>query len=202
MKKKLTLAAAVLALSAAGLAGCAEAGSPAAEPTQAAAEQAASLAVSGAWAKAAEADGMTGAFGTLENTGVEDITVVAASSPSAGMVELHEMAMGADGAMTMQEIEGGFTVPAGGEYVLEPGGSHLMLMQLEAGLLAGDTVDITLELADGSTLDVQATAKDFAGANETYAPETGHGDAGHGDAGHTDDGHTHGAGETHGTAEN
>lgn len=189
--KKFTLAAAVLAVSAAALTGCGSS-SPATE-TSPAADDAAALSMSGAWAKAAEAGGMTGAFGTLENSGEEDLTVVAASSSSASTVELHEVAMDDDGAMVMREIEGGFVVPAGSEYLLEPGASHLMLMGLTDGLLAGDTVTITLELADGSTLDVDAVAKDFAGGNESYGTGEGHNAEGHGTE-------THGA-ETHGTAD-
>lgn len=193
--KKITLAAVVLAVSAAALTGCGSS-SPATEPTPAA-DGAASLTMTGAWAKAAEADGMTGAFGTLENSGDEDLTIVAASSSAASTVELHEVAMDDDGAMVMREIEGGFVVPAGSDYLLEPGASHLMLMGLTDGLLAGDTVTITLELADGSTLDVDAVAKDFAGGNESYGSGEGHDAGGHGAGSHGTE--THGNG-THGTA--
>ena len=183
--KKLSLAAAVLALSAAGLAGCAADTPATGSSSEAAAEQSQHLAVTGAWAKAKSAGDMTGAFGTLENSGAEDITVVSATSPAAAAVELHETAAGADGAMAMQEIEGGFVVPAGGEYVLEPGANHLMLMGLTDDLLAGETLAITLELGDGSTLEMEATAKDFAGANENYEPDDApsENDAAHG-AGH------------------
>ncbi|WP_104053019.1 MULTISPECIES: copper chaperone PCu(A)C [unclassified Arthrobacter] len=187
--KKLSLAAAVLALSAAGLAGCAAdtpaTGSSSEAASSEAAEQSQHLAMTGAWAKAKSAGDMTGAFGTLENSGAEDITVVSATSPAAAAVELHETAAGADGAMAMQEIEGGFVVPAGGEYVLEPGANHLMLMGLTDDLLAGETLPITLELGDGSTLEMEATAKDFAGANENYESDdaSSENDAAHG-AGH------------------
>ncbi len=169
--KKITLAAAVLVLSAAGLAGCGAETPATGSSAEAVAEQAEQLAVTGAWAKAAEAGGMTGAFGALENSGTEDITVVGAASPAADTVELHETAMGADGAMAMQEVEGGFVIPAGGDYALEPGASHLMLMGLQEDLLAGETLVITLELGDGSTLEMEATAKDFAGANENYGSD-------------------------------
>ncbi|MER2135133.1 MAG: copper chaperone PCu(A)C [Arthrobacter sp.] len=194
--KKFALAAASLAVSAAALTGCGSS-TPAAEATPAA-DGAAALSMSGAWAKAAEAGGMTGAFGTLENSGSEDLTVVAASSPAASAVELHEVAMDDDGAMVMREIEGGFVVPAGDAYLLEPGASHLMLMGLTDGLLAGDTVTITLELADGSTLDVDAVAKDFAGGNESYGTGEGHDAEGHGTESHSTE--SHGT-ESHGTAD-
>lgn len=175
--KKMTLAAAVLLLATAGLAGCADKTPGTAAPASASAEAGQSLAFSGGWAKAAETGGMTSAFGTLKNNGPEDLTIVAARSAAAGDVELHETATGADGTMTMREIDGGFVVPAGGEFQLEPGGTHLMLMELTRDLLAGDELAITLELGDGSTTDIQATAKDFAGANENYgdAAAEGHG---------------------------
>lgn len=195
--KKTTLAAVVLVLSAAGLAGCGAGSSADNAPRPA--EQAASLSMTGAWAKAAEAGGMTGAFGTLENSGPEDLTIVSAASPAAEAVELHEVAMDDDGAMVMREIEGGFVVPADSSYVLEPGASHLMLMGLQDGLLAGDTVTVTLELADGSTLDIDATAKDFSGANESYGTDEGHGADSHGTGTHGSQ--THGSGETSGHAD-
>lgn len=119
------------------------------------------------WTKAAET-GMTGAFGVLANNGAEDIQVIGASSPAAASVELHETAAGADGQFAMAETADGFTVPAGGEFLLEPGANHLMLMGLTGPVLPGDEVSFTLELADGTTVDFTATAKDFSGANESY----------------------------------
>ncbi|MBD8044451.1 copper chaperone PCu(A)C [Arthrobacter sp. Sa2BUA2] len=196
--KKIPLAAAVLALSAVGLAGCGADAPASGTASSAAAEQAHSLTITGAWAKAADAGGMTGVFGTLKNSGADDLTVVAANSPAAASVELHETAAGADGAMTMQEIDGGFIIPAGGEYLLGPGASHLMLMGLEDGLLAGDTLPITLELADGSTTGIEVIAKDFAGANENYGGGAD-ADADHEHSHGTDD--THGTEDTHGTVD-
>lgn len=125
------------------------------------------LSISEPWIKAAET-GMTGAFGVLANNGAEDIQVIGASSPAAASVELHETAAGADGQFAMAETADGFTVPAGGEFVLEPGANHLMLMGLTGPVLPGDEVSFTLELADGTTVDFTATAKDFSGANESY----------------------------------
>ncbi|MEV4709007.1 copper chaperone PCu(A)C [Actinoplanes sp. NPDC049316] len=119
------------------------------------------------WVKAAD-KGMTAAFGTLVNDGSADVTVVAASSPVSPM-ELHEMAM-QDGAMVMRPKQGGLVVKAGGSHVLEPGGDHLMLMNLTRPVRAGDEVTFTLTFADGRTTDVRAVAKPFTGAGESYAP--------------------------------
>ncbi|BDZ43085.1 hypothetical protein GCM10025865_23840 [Paraoerskovia sediminicola] len=127
------------------------------------------------WVKAVD-EGMTAAFGTLENSSDADLVVVSATTTAGSTAELHEMAEGDDGAMTMQEKEGGFVVPAGGEHVLEPGGDHVMVMGVTDPILAGDPIEVTLTLEDGSTLDVEAPARTYSGANESYDE---HGDDGH-----------------------
>ncbi|MBP1327582.1 copper(I)-binding protein [Leucobacter exalbidus] len=120
----------------------------------------------GGWAKAA--DGMSGVFGTLHNAGDTDLTLVSATSSVADIVELHE-SITSGSSTTMREVEGGFSVPAGGSFELAPGGNHIMLMELQAPLLAGDEVPVTLTFDDGSTLDATVLAKDFGGAQENYA---------------------------------
>lgn len=120
-----------------------------------------------AWVKAADA-GMSAAFGTLVNSGTEDVTVVSGSSPASAEVELHETVANESGAMIMRPKEGGFTIPAGGTLTLKPGGSHIMLMGLTEPIMAGEEVSLTLTFADGSTYDILAPAKDYSGANENY----------------------------------
>ena len=144
------------------------------------------------WVKAAE-EGMTSAFGTLTNATGRALQLISASTPSAGMVELHETMGDGSGGMSMQEKEGGFPIPDGGELVLEPGGDHLMLMDLSAPLRPGDEVELTLQCEDGTELVVTATVKDFAGAQEHYEPEgsagSGASDGGGEHDGHDADGH-------------
>ncbi|WP_447644013.1 copper chaperone PCu(A)C [Nocardioides zeae] len=145
------------------------------------------VSVTDPWIKATD-DDMTAMFGTIVNDTDADITVVGASSDAAGTVELHEVVTGEGGAMVMQPKEGGFTVPAGGSHELTAGGDHVMLMGLTAPLEAGQDVAVTLELADGSGLEVSAVVKPYTGADEEYAGGTGdmdHGDMDHGD--HSDD---------------
>ncbi|GIG24857.1 copper chaperone PCu(A)C [Cellulomonas denverensis] len=166
-RRTATLLAPALAVTLA-LSACSD-GAPAADSSSSAATGTAADAVlvEDAWVKAADS-GMSAAFGVVRNTGDHDVTVQGATSPTATGVELHETVDDGTGAMVMQEKDGGFTVPAGGELVLEPGGNHLMLMGLTAPVEAGDEVDLTLTFDDGSTLDVTAPAKDYSGANENY----------------------------------
>lgn len=126
------------------------------------------------WAKAG--DGMTGVFGTLTNTGSEDLNLVSVDSPAAGMIELHETVTTGANA-TMREKEGGFVIPAGGTFELVPGGDHIMFMDLPKPLLAGDEVELTLTFSDGESVEMSVLVKDYEGAQENYENiEGGEGD--------------------------
>lgn len=110
---------------------------------------------------------MTAAFGVLTNDSDTDLTVVSATNTVSDRTELHEMAM-VDGAMVMRPVAGGITVPAGGSTVLEPGGLHVMIMDVDSAVSPGASVGVTLTLSDGSTVAFDALVKEFAGANEEY----------------------------------
>jgi len=153
-----TLSAA-LAVTVLALAGCQT-------TDQVPADDAEALTVTAPWVKAAD-EGMTAAFGVVENHTDTDIQVVAARTELA-VIELHEMAMDDDGAMVMRRKEGGFTVPAQGTHELVPGGDHLMLMGLTGPVLPGDEVEITLESQEGTTWTFTAPGRTFDGAKEDY----------------------------------
>ena len=123
------------------------------------------------WVKAQDTD-MTGAFGVFSNPSDADITIMAASSPAAGMMEIHEV-VDQDGAMVMQPKEGGLVVPAGGSAELKPGSDHLMLMKLTAPIEAGDEVEITVTCDSGGSLTWSSVAKPFEGGAEPYVPADG-----------------------------
>ncbi|GAP33876.1 copper chaperone PCu(A)C [Piscinibacter sakaiensis] len=92
--------------------------------------------------------------------------LVSASSPVAGVVEVHEMAMQGD-VMRMRAIPR-LALPAGQTVELKPGGYHVMLMDLKQPLKPGDSVPVTLvvEGADGKreTLELKAPVKELGAA--------------------------------------
>ncbi|PYE17485.1 hypothetical protein DFR67_106188 [Williamsia limnetica] len=135
------------------------------------ATQAESVTVSDQWVKAADS-GMTAAFGQLANTGNSEVHLVSVSSPASGFMEIHEMATSDTGGMVMREKDGGLVIPAKGSHSLDPGGDHLMFMDITAPVTAGQTVDITLTFDDGSTKDIEAQVRDFSGNEENYDPGT------------------------------
>ncbi len=103
---------------------------------------------------AADGSDMTSIFGTLRNTSDEDVTVVGfTTSLGQGDNQIHEVVDG-----VMRQKEGGFDIPAGGTHELAPGGDHFMVMDYAAAIEAGDTVDVTLLLEDGSTATIPNVA--------------------------------------------
>ncbi|MCA0329468.1 MAG: copper chaperone PCu(A)C [Actinobacteria bacterium] len=164
MTTRTLLRAAVAAVAALALAACGSSGSGSTTSSA----PAGPVTASDPWVKTAET-GMTAAFMKLTNTTGKDIVLVKAATPAAGMVELHEMAM-KDGQMVMQPKEGGIPIKAGASAMLEPGGDHIMLMDIPKPIAAGETVALTLTFDDGTTLSVDAVAKDFDGGNESYEP--------------------------------
>ena len=87
---------------------------------------------------------VAGGFMKIENKGAAD-QLISASSPAAGEVQLHEMAMEGN-VMKMRQLKD-IPVPAGGAVELKPGGLHLMLMNIKAPLAAGETVPVKLKFA-------------------------------------------------------
>ena len=77
----------------------------------------------------------------LTATGVADRLVGAATSV-AGHVELHESVTDEDGSTVMRPVDG-FDLEGDASLVLEPGGGHLMLVDVDR-LEVGETVEITL----------------------------------------------------------
>jgi copper(I)-binding protein len=99
----------------------------------------------------------TGAFMVVKNAGDKDTQLVSAASPAASVTELHNHINDA-GVMRMRQVKE-IAVPAKGEAKLQPGGYHVMLIDMKAPLKEGDHVVITLGFADGSKKEVHATVK-------------------------------------------
>ena len=60
--------------------------------------------------------------------------------------------------MTMQEVDQ-IMIPADSTVKLEPGGYHIMLIDLAKPLKTGSTVKVTLEFESGKTMTVKAVVK-------------------------------------------
>ena len=97
---------------------------------------------------------VTGGYLAIRNNGSEEDRLVGGTAPFAGKIEIHEMKMDGD-VMQMREVEGGLVIPAGGEVTLQPGGLHIMFMQLREKMTEGDRHSVTLEFEQAGSVTVE-----------------------------------------------
>ncbi len=112
---------------------------------------------------------MTAMFGTLHNATDEAVTITAGSSPAAGRVELHEVVRNDSGEMQMQPKPGGFVIEPRADHTLQPGGDHVMFLDLTQSLTNGSETTVTLETSAG-TVTFTVPVRAFSGAEESYEP--------------------------------
>ena len=123
------------------------------------------------WARAAtrpaDAPGGTSAvYLTLRNTGSVDDRLLGASSDVADLTEVHRTTV-EDGVMRMRPA-GPQDLPAGGVLTLQPGGLHVMLIDLRRDLTAGERLTVTLQLERAG--DVVVDAEILAPASQPMSP--------------------------------
>jgi copper(I)-binding protein len=111
-----------------------------------------------------------GGYMTITNTGDSDDRLVAASSPRAAAVQIHEMKMDND-VMIMREIAGGLAIPAGRTIELKPGGYHLMFMKVAEPFLWGQTIRVTLRFQKAGSTDVDFPVGSIAANKESSHAE-------------------------------
>lgn len=107
--------------------------------------------VTGPTARAAPAGGVSAVFFRIENTSGGADTVAAARTGAASTVEIHRTTEGDDGMRGMEPVAG-VPLPAGETVAFEPGGLHVMLLDLRRDLVEGDTVYVDLYFSDSPSL--------------------------------------------------
>lgn len=95
---------------------------------------------------------MSGGFVKIENKGGAD-KLLSASSPVSKTMELHTMSMDGN-VMKMREVKA-IDIPAKGNVELKPGGLHLMFIDLNKQLKAGDVVPIKLKFEKAGEVEVK-----------------------------------------------
>ena len=93
---------------------------------------------------------MHAGFGRIDNACPMPATIVSASSPTYGSVELHESTV-VDGISRMRQLPE-LRITPDGAAMLKPGGLHLMLVQPKAPLQEGSRVAIEFKLKDGRSV--------------------------------------------------
>lgn len=149
-----------------GLSGCARPHSEVPPPTGAPVG-AMTLRIESAWSRStAEIEAGTGiVYMSITNTGTQAETLLAAKTPIAGAVEFHIHVQDSNGVMRMRMVDGGrIEIPAGGTVILEPGGLHIMLINLAEALKSGTTYPLTLKFERSGEVTLQVPVADSAPA--------------------------------------
>lgn len=102
---------------------------------------------------------VTGAF--MQLTSAQDVRLIEVRSSAAATVELHKMEM-VDNVMKMRAVPA-LDLPAGKAVELNPGGYHVMLIDLKSQVKEGDLIPLTL-VVEGkdkkrTMIEIKATAK-------------------------------------------
>jgi len=127
------------------------------------------IAVEDAWARVSPAGVTMGAaYFKITSENDDSLIGVSVSTDIADHAEIHEVVHSMDmsdesmdmsddemhdGAMSMQQIDS-LELPAGSPVRLAPGGYHIMLIDLAAPLVAGETFELTLDFATADDLTV------------------------------------------------
>jgi copper(I)-binding protein len=129
---------------------------------------AANISVSDAWARATmPGQKVSGAYMRIQSDA--DARLISASSTTVPRVEVHEMKMDGD-VMRMREVQA-IDLPKGKPVSLEPGGYHIMLMNLPKPIAAGEIIPLTLVVESGGkrqTVEVKAEARAAGGAMQHH----------------------------------
>ncbi len=137
--------------------------SVAAQDDQAPADEMASMApmepgiqVMDAWTRESPMRDLAGAaYMVIHNSTDSDDALIGVTSSAAEHVELHLSSMDDEGMMSMNQVTE-IPVPAQADAVLEPGGYHVMLVDLVEPLLEGAEVELSLEFMNAEPQTISA----------------------------------------------
>jgi copper(I)-binding protein len=88
----------------------------------------------------------------IENGAAQPVQLIAIETDVARVVELHET-QSQNGLLRMRPVDS-VDVPARGDVTFEPGGLHVMLIDIQEALETGDTVAVTLVFNTGERLEL------------------------------------------------
>lgn len=133
--------------------------SPAGKALSCAATEGGKITVTNAWVRAqSDRSGTSAAYFSLCNGTMAPITLTGLNTGLAGRAEFHETTRDDAGVVAMAPI-GALTLAPGELAVFEPGGKHVMLLDLADDIDLDDAGRLILQFSDGSTIEAKAAAK-------------------------------------------
>ena len=124
--------------------------------------------IEAAWTRATTPDSRTAAvYFTISNTGQTRIDLIGVRTDRASIEVLHKTTPDTQGLARMS-AEPDLKIEPGDAVSLEPGGLHVMLIDLETPLIEGEILPLRLKFYDGDdlTVDVPILAPNADGPTE------------------------------------
>ncbi|PWR21784.1 copper chaperone PCu(A)C [Zavarzinia compransoris] len=135
----------------------------------------ASLDIGHPWSRATPAGAkVAGGYLKVTNGGAEADRLLSVASAIADKVEIHEMAMAADGTASMHRLDNGVEIPAGATVELKPGSYHIMFIGLKRPLTEGEKFDGTLTFEKAGTVAVQFAVEAMGKTGGDHGAHQGH----------------------------
>lgn len=111
------------------------------------------------WLRATPAGAqVAGGYLKVTNTGATPDRLIGGTLERTRRFEIHEMTMDKD-VMRMRPVRDGLVLKPNESVTLQPGGYHIMGLELQGQLRAGETVRGTLRFEKAGTLDVEYTVR-------------------------------------------
>jgi len=118
-----------------------------------------SIEIAHAWSRTVPVAGMNAAgYMELKNAGDKPITLVSFTSDSAKKTSLHESVKEGD-MVSMQALPDGITIPANNSVTLQPGGLHLMFLDINEPFVEGEKIPVKLIFDSGEEISASLMVK-------------------------------------------
>ena len=117
----------------------------------------ANITVTDAWIRAVPGSDVAAAYFIIHNNGSRAATVIGVRTPAAGSAMIHETSL--SGTRSTMRPREQLPLTPGRTVRLAPGGTHVMLMNLQHPLIPGERVALLLLLEGGASIPVTARVR-------------------------------------------
>ena len=118
----------------------------------------ADITINDAWARPGFIGGNSAVYFEIENNSEQDDSLLSAQTAVAEFVELHESKMDSTGMMKMQKQDR-VNAPQNQLVTFQPGGQHVMLINLTQDLKVGDRFKLTLSFENAGEIEVDVEVR-------------------------------------------
>lgn len=117
------------------------------------------ITISGAWARPGFSGANSAVYLIIQNSGEQADALLSAEANVSQLVQLHQSMMDDSGTMSMHEQER-IDVPAKDQIAFQPGGLHVMLINLTGDLNPGDRFNLTLNFQGAGQVPVDVEVRE------------------------------------------